>query len=237
MHQAYLQAPPSNSSILLGACMFVGGWTVMTIAMMLPTSIPLVGIFNRVAHDRTDRGLLTALVIAGYLSVWAGIGLLAYAIAVGVRTAAGGFEIAGSTQRLAIAVALFLAGAFQFSSLKYNCLSKCRSPFGFVVEHWTGKDHIRQAILLGLHHGLFCVGCCWALMLLMLFAGAGNLAVMLMLGLVMAIEKNARWGRNMVKPLGALLLAIGLLVVFRADALLYSPRSGSNPFCSVTHRT
>ena len=70
-----------------------------------------------------------------------------------------------------------------------------------------------------MHHGLFCVGCCWALMLLMVFAGAGNLAVMFALGSIMAVEKNLRWGRHMVKPVGVLLLALGLLVASRADSL------------------
>ena len=190
----------------------------MTVAMMLPTSIPLIAIFNRIAHDRPDRGLLTGLVIIGYLSAWMGFGAIAYAVAIGIRGIA---EVAmpGSRERMLVAASLFIAGAFQFSSVKYNCLSKCRSPFGFVVEHWTGKDHRRQALWLGLHHGLFCVGCCWALMLLMLVVGAGNLAVMLALGLTMAVEKNLRWGRHMVKPFGALLFAIGLLVALRIDFL------------------
>jgi predicted metal-binding membrane protein len=220
MHRAHLEGPPMSTSYLLGGLMFVGGWAVMTIAMMFPTSIPLLGMFNRIAHDRPDRGLLTALVVVGYLSAWIGFGVLAYAIAIGFRTAAAELEMPSSTERMLVAATLLLAGAFQFSSVKYNCLTKCRSPFSFVVEHWTGEDHMRQALWLGLHHGLFCVGCCWALMLLMLFVGAGSLGVMVALGLTMAVEKNARWGRRMVKPLGALLFAIGLLVALSADSLL-----------------
>ena len=188
----------------------------MTIAMMLPTIIPLVGIFDRIAHDRPERGLLTALVIVGYLSAWIGFGALAYVFAIGVQRAS--LELPSITERMLIAATLLLAGAFQFSSVKYSCLSKCRSPFAFVVEHWTGENHIRQAWWLGMHHGLFCVGCCWALMLLMVFAGAGNLAVMFALGSVMAVEKNLRWG-HMVKPVGALLFALGLLVASHADSL------------------
>ena len=217
MHRAHLEGPPLDGSYLLGGFIFVGGWTVMTIAMMLPTSIPLIGIFNRIARDRPERGLLTALVIIGYLAAWSGFGALAYAIAIGIHRAGAAIELPSSTERMLIAGALFLAGAFQFSSLKYKCLSRCRSPFGFVVEHWTGEDHMRQAFWLGLHHGLFCVGCCWALMLLMLVVGAGSLVLMLALGLTMAVEKNLRWGRHMVRPLGALLFAIGILVALRSD--------------------
>jgi len=217
LHQAHLIGPPMNGSYLLGGFLFVAGWTVMTIAMMLPTSIPLVRIFNRIAHDRPDRGLVTALVIVGYLSAWIGFGALAYVFAIGVHRAS--LEFPSITERVLIAGTLLFAGAFQFSSVKYSCLSKCRSPFGFVVEHWTGEYHLRQAWWLGMHHGLFCVGCCWALMLLMVFAGAGNLAVMCALGSVMAIEKNLRWGRHLVKPVGALLLALGLLVASHTDSL------------------
>lgn len=217
IHHAYLIGPPMSGSYLLGGFLFVGGWTVMTIAMMLPTSIPLIDVFNRIAHDRPERGLLTALVIVGYLSAWIGFGALAYVLAICIHTAS--VELTGVTERMLIAGSLLLAGAFQFSSVKYNCLSKCRSPFGFVVEHWTGENHVRQAWWLGMHHGLFCVGCCWALMLMMVFAGAGNLAVMFSLGLIMAVEKNVRWGRHTVRPVGALLIALGVLVVSRADSL------------------
>ena len=217
LHHAHLMGPPMNGSYLLGGFLFVGGWTVMTIAMMLPTSIPLIGIFNRIAHDRPERGLLTALVIVGYLSAWIGFGAFAYLFAIGVHRAS--LELTSITERMLIAGTLLLAGAFQFSSVKYNCLSKCRSPFGFVVEHWTGENHMRQAWWLGMHHGLFCVGCCWALMLLMVFAGAGNLAVMFALGSIMAVEKNLQWGRHMVKPVGALLFVLALLIASRADSL------------------
>jgi predicted metal-binding membrane protein len=226
LHHAQLTGPPMNGSYLVGGLLFVGGWTVMAIAMMLPTSIPLVAIFNRIAHDRPERGLLTALVIVGYLSAWIGFGALAYGFAIGVHKAS--LELMGITEPTLIAGILLLAGAFQFSSVKYSCLSKCRSPFGFVVEHWTGENHMRQAWWLGMHHGLFCVGCCWALMLLMVFAGAGNLAVMFALGSIMAVEKNLRLGRYMVKPVGALLFALGLLVATRADSLSPSRALGMN---------
>jgi predicted metal-binding membrane protein len=226
LHRALLMGPPMKGSYLLGGFLFIVGWTVMTIAMMLPTSIPLIGIFNRIAHDRPERSLLTALVIIGYLSAWIGFGAFSYAFAIGIHRAS--LELTGITERMLIGGTLFLAGAFQFSSVKYNCLSKCRSPFGFVVEHWTGENHMRQAWWLGLHHGLFCVGCCWALMLLMVVAGAGNLTVMLALGSIMAIEKNLRWGRHMVKPVGALLFVLGLLVASRADSLSPSRAPGMN---------
>lgn len=100
-----------------------------------------------------------------------------------------------------------VAGLFQFSRLKYHCLDKCRTPLGFIVQHWRGRAPRRDAFLLGAHHGVFCVGCCWAIMLLMFVVGTGNVGWMLVLGALMAIEKNTAWGRRLSLPLGFVLLA------------------------------
>jgi predicted metal-binding membrane protein len=103
-----------------------------------------------------------------------------------------------------------LAGLYQFSSLKYACLDQCRSPLSFITEHWRGRRESAHAFHLGVRHGLFCVGCCWSLMLLMFAVGVGNLGWMLALGAFMAIEKNLPWGRRLSAPLGVLLLCCGL---------------------------
>jgi predicted metal-binding membrane protein len=102
---------------------------------------------------------------------------------------------------------VLLAGVYQFTPLKYKCLDKCRSPLSFVMEHWHGKRGEQEAFGLGVHHGLFCVGCCWSLMLLMFAVGVGNLAWMLALASVMAVEKNVSWGRRLSVPLGVVLIA------------------------------
>ena len=107
---------------------------------------------------------------------------------------------------------LLLAGVYQFTPLKYMCLDKCRSPLSFITEHWHGSREQGEAFKLGLHHGLFCVGCCWSLMLLMFAVGVGNIGWMLALGAVMAIEKNMPWGRRLSAPLGLALFAAGLTV-------------------------
>jgi predicted metal-binding membrane protein len=82
------------------------------------------------------------------------------------------------------------AGLFQFSRLKYHCLDKCRTPYGFIVQHWHGPQPSRSAFQLGFDHGLYCVGCCWAIMLLMFVVGTGNVGWMLALGAVMAVERT-----------------------------------------------
>ena len=221
VHHAHLHATAGGGEDLLYGLIFVAGWTVMTVAMMLPTSVPLIGLFSTVARSRPDRSLLVAIVVVGYLLSWAAFGIVAYAGAMLLREAiatsgwlaANGWAFGAGT--------LFVAGAYQFTSLKYKCLDKCRSPFTFVMEHWTGEHHARHALWLGVHHGLFCVGCCWTLMLLMFPFGAGNLGWMLFLGVLMAIEKNVSWGRQFGKPLGAALLLVGVLVALRMDSRLW----------------
>ena len=121
----------------------------------------------------------------------------------------------GVLERLVTPGLLLLAGLFQFSALKYRCLEKCRSPLGFVLSHWRGQNRRQDAFRLGWASGVFCVGCCWALMLLMLISTVQHLALMLGLGLVMAIEKNVRWGRRISTPLGVALI-LGAAYAFAA---------------------
>ena len=220
VHHAHQHAPP-NGSGFVAAMIFVSGWTLMTVAMMLPTSIPLLSVFSTVARERRDRTLLVALVVAGYLVTWAAFGALAYAGAVSFREATARNSWLSENAWLLGAATLLVAGAYQFTRLKYRCLDKCRSPFSFVTEHWTGQHHRRQALRLGVDHGLFCVGCCWSLMLLMFPLGAGNLGWMLLLGALMAVEKNVSWGRALARPVGAVLIVLGLAITARVGSHLW----------------
>ncbi|CAM3701625.1 DUF2182 domain-containing protein [Roseateles saccharophilus] len=191
-------------------------WLLMCIAMMLPTTLPLFDVFERVTAGRADRGLLLGLLGAGYLAVWGGFGLLAH----GAHEAllAGVARLPWLADRAAwIGVATLAgAGAFQFSALKYRCLEQCRTPLSFVMAHWRGGSPRWQAWALGAHHGLFCIGCCWALMLLMFVVGMGHLGWMLVLAAVMAAEKNLPGGRRLSAPLGWALLAAAVLLAMRA---------------------
>jgi predicted metal-binding membrane protein len=200
----------SGSTIAL---LFVGAWTVMTMAMMLPTSIPLIATFETIAGPRRDRPLLVALVIIGYLATWALVGCVFYGAGVMMERRAAGSAWLQTHAYVGSAGLLLVAGLYQFTPLKYRCLDKCRSPLSFVLGHWQGQHDRRNAIWLGAHHGLFCVGCCWALMLLMFAVGVGNLGWMLVLGAVMAVEKNVSWGRKLSVPLGVLLVIGGLTVL------------------------
>jgi len=193
--------------------MYIAGWVLMTIAMMLPTTVPLLQAFRRLTSQRTDSDKLLWLVISGYLVVWIGFGIGAYLF---------DFVLHNSYQHITWlqgnpwvfgAGPLLLAGVFQFSRLKYSCLDKCRSPLTFVIQYWRGNREQWHSFLLGAHHGVFCVGCCWALMLLMFAVGMGSVGWMLVLACLMAIEKNMPWGRKISAPLGIGLLAWGCLIV------------------------
>ncbi len=187
---------------------FLVGWLLMTAAMMLPTTVPLVNNFSALVARRTDTALLIALLLAGYLTAWFSFGVIALGL---VWTVDRALLNAGVPQHWIWGTALFLlAGAFQFSPLKYACLDKCRSPFGFVISRWHGLNRRAESFNIGWSHGLFCVGCCWALMLLMFAVGTTSLSWMLLLALVMATEKNSTWGQSLSRPLGVILLSAGV---------------------------
>ena len=192
---------------LVPVLLYGSGWLLMLAAMMLPTSLPLIRLFDRMIAGRPDRAVLHGLLIGGYLLAWAGFGVGAHLLDRVLHAGLGGWVWLAAHPWTPAAVVLGLAGAFQFSRLKYHCLDKCRTPLGFIMSHWRGPHPWRNAFGLGLAHGAWCVGCCWAIMLLMFVVGVGNVGWMLALGSLMAIEKNAAWGRRMSQPLGFALLA------------------------------
>jgi len=202
----------SAGSFFLAITLYVVGWTLMTVAMMLPTTLPLLEIFRRLTERRIDRLILLALLIAGYLAVWTGFGIAAHGADWLLHEMVERSSWLESHDWIIGSATLVLAGAFQFSRLKYRCLDRCRAPLSFVMERWRGRRDRHNAFLLGVNHGIFCVGCCWALMLLMFGVGVGNLGWMLALGAVMAIEKNLPWGRKLSAPLGVALLVWGAVI-------------------------
>lgn len=190
----------------------VAGWILMIVAMMLPTSLPLVAVFHRLTRQRPDHAWLLGLLLAGYLGMWTAFGVVVH-VGDALLHAAVAQSAWLEAHAWALGVGLLvLAGVYQFTPLKYACLDKCRSPLSFVTEYWRGSHERTQAFRLGVRHGLFCIGCCWSLMLLMFAVGMGNLGWMLVLGAVMAIEKNFPWGRRVSAPLGVGLVCWGLVL-------------------------
>ncbi|HSP55872.1 MAG TPA: DUF2182 domain-containing protein, partial [Dehalococcoidia bacterium] len=185
----------------------------MTIAMMLPTSLPLITLFQRLVRRRQDSGLLLTLLITGYLVTWAAFGLAAHMGDAGLHFTVDRWHWLDDRSQYIAGVTVLMAGVYQFTPLKYKCLDECRSPMSFITGHWHGSRERIESFKLGVHHGVFCVGCCWSLMLLMFAVGTGNIAWMLALGTVMAVEKNMPWGRKLSAPLGIALLAAGVAVL------------------------
>jgi predicted metal-binding membrane protein len=144
-------------------------WCVMMVAMMLPSASPMILTYARVYQQRVTLGKAitpTWLFMAGYLAVWAGFGLLAAATQWGLYQSALLSPAMGKVGPSLGGGLLILAGIFQFSHLKQTCLSKCRSPLSLLMTEW--REGASGALIMGIRHGAYCLGCCWALMLLML---------------------------------------------------------------------
>lgn len=222
---AMQQAPAGPSGFLDAMCRALpagatgGGvaiiatmWVAMTLAMMLPTAGPMILTYGEIAETAQRQGqriVSPSLLIAGYLTIWIGFSAfatLAQAAAMSLAASPGVASIA-----MPASAALFLtAGLYQFSALKQACLRACQQPFSFFFLNWT--DRPGGVFRLGLRQGLYCLGCCIAMMLLMFAAGAMNVVWMALLGLVMLIEKmsvSAIFGR----AIGIALIAVGLTIV------------------------
>jgi predicted metal-binding membrane protein len=216
-HSALGAAGALSAPRLLG---FVAAWTLMSVAMMLPSTFPLVRVFLTITGG--SAGLL-ALLCAGYLAAWALFGTLALLADSGLhRLVEGSAWLAARPERLPGAL-LLGAGLFQFSPLKYSCLRQCRSPVGFVIQHWRGASRALRALRVGLLHGVYCVGCCWALMLVMFAVGGAHLGWMLALAAIMFVEKAVTWGRAATVGVGLALTGWGL-------GLLLGPAGVPRPF-------
>ena len=215
LHSHHHHSGSAGNLQVPGMVLFVSGWMMMTVAMMLPTTLPLLMVFRKITSEKVDKGLLVGLLVAGYVLSWTAFGVLVYFAKMFLERLASLSPWIGDHSWAVTAVLLLVAGAFQFTSLKYRCLEKCRSPLSFLISHWRGEREKWHAFRLGLDHGIYCIGCCWALMLLMFAVGAGSLIWMMVLAIVMGIEKNVTWGRKLSAPLGVVLFAAGLGFLFK----------------------
>jgi predicted metal-binding membrane protein len=198
---------PSAGALLV----FLLAWQVMTAAMMLPSSLPLLRLFARACAGQPHPRLARLAFVTAYFAIWTGFAVAALVADAGLHRLVHSWPWLHERPWLIAGTVLLLAGGFQFSPLKERCLWQCRSPFGFLQRHY--RRGLRAAGTLGLRHGLFCLGCCWALMLTMFAVGVGQLAWMAGLTGVMVIEKTSRWGRRLTPVVGATLLIWGLLVL------------------------
>ncbi|WP_148255565.1 DUF2182 domain-containing protein [Aidingimonas lacisalsi] len=195
----------------LSLALFLLAWQIHIAAMMLPTALPMVGLFRQVAGGQRHPGLARAGFLGGYLVVWT---LFGGAALVGDALLDGAIQrwhwLIHRPEWIAGPV-LVVAGAFQFSALKDRCLDICRQPRSFLLNHY--RQGVPAAFMLGMHHGWFCLGCCWALMVVMFIVGIANLLWMAPLALLMLYEKVGRHGRRVARSSGAALMLIGVLVI------------------------
>lgn len=195
------------------AAVFLLVWTVMMAAMMLPAAAPMLLIFAAAQARRTrDVIVPTWIFAAGYLMVCAAVGLLVYGLVlIGGATA---IRLAPADRAgwapLALGTTLVAAGFYQFTPVKRMCLHHCRSPWAFVMQHW--RDGRLGALQMGLRHGAYCLGCCWALFAVLVAAGVMSLAWMLLLTLAVFAEKMLPQGRRAQASVGGVLIALGPLV-------------------------
>jgi len=191
-----------------GALIFVM-WVAMMVAMMLPSAAPAILLAAALDRRRSmasapQQGMLFA---SGYLLVWSAFSLLATLLQWGLDEAGllSGTMAAGN--RILAGAVLVAAGAYEWTPLKNTCLAHCRSPIAFLLQHW--RQGRLGAVVTGMRHGLFCLGCCWILMALLFVGGLMNLLWVAAIALLVLIEKTAPWGGRMARITGVVLAIWG----------------------------
>lgn len=188
-------------------------WAVMMVAMMTPSAAPILLLFAGTHAGRAARGVPLAVLVfgLGYLTVWIGFSVGATGVQWALHQAALlSATMATSSTRLAGAI-LIAAGAYQLTPLKGGCLRQCQSPLGFLMSNW--RDGALGALQMGLRHGAYCLGCCWALMGVLFAVGVMNLAWVGILTAFILIERIGSTGTAVGRIGGALLMAYGVVLV------------------------
>ena len=204
---------------------FVGVWVVMMAAMMFPSVAPTVALYSRMTRARSPLSPL--LFTGGYLGVWAAAGVLAFGIAVTVGRVTDNVLSWDRAGRWAAGATLIVAAVYELTPLKDVCLGKCRSPLGFLLGAW--REGRSGALKMGARHGLWCVGCCWALMASLFALGVMSITWMAFVAGLIAFEKTvparwiATWGA------AAVLLGLGVLLLAAPDAIPALTIPGSHP--------
>jgi predicted metal-binding membrane protein len=214
MAMAWMRMP--GQTWLGGAAMFAGMWLTMMVAMMLPSSLPMLLLYRRVIAFRGERhpAVLIWMMASAYFVVWTLFGVIAYGAGVSIAAGAMVSPRFSAVIPAAAGAALVAAGIYQLTAWKSACLEHCRDPLEIVASHlhpgWRG------AIALGVHHGLFCTGCCWALMVMQLVMGVMNLGAMALIAAVIALEKLLPRGPLVARAAGIAAIAAGAITMLRA---------------------
>jgi predicted metal-binding membrane protein len=195
---------------------FLVTWAVMMAAMMFPSVAPMVATYVSIQRGRRSRSMPaaaggTALFVAGYILVWSAAGLLCWLLLRAGQSSATLARVWADHGRGLVALVLLAAAAYELTPAKYACLSRCRSPIGFVLEHW--KDGQVGALRMGLVHGSWCFGCCWALMAALVALGVMSLGWMVLVALLIALEKLLPWRRWATGSVTGVLVGLAVLVI------------------------
>jgi len=195
------------------ALLMLSMWWVMMIAMMLPSAAPMLLLFARVNGQNRSPGprvASTGSFAAGYLLVWGAFSIFAMALQWTLETARLLSPMLETSTVWLGAGILIAAGLWQLSPMKWMCLRHCRSPLGFLIGHWRPGNY--GAFRMGLAHGAWCLGCCWALMTLLFFGGVMNLYWIMGLAVLVLLEKTIPLGQWVGRAVGIVLVAWGLLL-------------------------
>jgi predicted metal-binding membrane protein len=201
-------------AMALSLVAFLVAWVAMMAAMMFPAVLPVVRLYARAATS--GRAAPTAVFVGGYIVLWAVVGIPAYFAWRRLNEPLmDGTPWAG---RVAGAVAV-AAGLYQLTPLKSVCLRHCRSPLSFFMRHGKHLDRPTGAFVAGVRHGVYCVGCCWMLMALLVAFGAMQLAWMLGLAVLILLEKIAPFGEQLARVTGAALVVLGVVLLVHPDVV------------------
>jgi len=223
--EALCRPLPAGTLSVAAVAAIASMWAAMTLAMMLPSAAPMILTYAQIADTaaRKNETVVSPFVLAGgYTAVWLGFAALATLAQIGLTRMAL-IDPAMSTVSGLFSGAIFIgAGAYQFSALKQACLRQCRNPFPFFFTNWTTT---RPGVFrLGLRQGLFCLGCCWAMMAVMFAVGVMNVVWMAGLGIVMTLEKLGT-GRRFTQVLGVVLIGAGVYFVAEGFAAHWPGRA------------
>ncbi len=205
-----------GQSLAGSAVIFLLMWQAMMVAMMLPSSWPMLELYTRVARHTDQRWPMfnTVLAGAGYFTVWGAFGAMAFAAGFEISRAAMASAQLSHWIPAAAGASLVLAGIWQLTALKQACLKHCREPLLFLGHAY--KPGAWGGFRVGLHHGAFCAACCWALMLMQLVLGVMNLAVMAGVAAIIATEKLWKRGPLLARLVGGVSIGAGLVLLFRS---------------------
>jgi predicted metal-binding membrane protein len=215
-HTLIEHGPP----LWVGVPLFVLSWQVMIAVMMLPSSLPFIRLFTQASASAPQAQRARSALLVAYASVWTAFGVAAFLGDVRLHATVDRVPWLQAHQQVIGGGVLLLAGGFQFSALKDRCLDVCRHPAAFILPRY--RRGTRAAFDLGVRHGLFCLGCCWALMLVSFAIGVANLPWMALFTALMVYEKTGPHGDRGAVPIGAGLLGLGVLVLFGPAAGMFA---------------